>query len=257
MTKRTTETSKTIETSKTNPFEFAAVTNDVKTRKLAYTDVLNSTANARAHELMTGSMTQEQRELANTMMDGNPSDLVQLINDVFGEQTVATDAAVLDGCDPDQLKKLLESRRSERSTSKKKGIRSSAINCKTYISAMYAELMIRVQLNAPYAGSSNTTATLDESDLEAVARKVKSLQSKKCRLKKLAGYDSAAQTELEETEAEIDRLNALRPATVIKTKQVVKDLGVDQLREVLKSIDPATLPESERKKFENLMSKLA
>lgn len=246
----------TKQNNQSNPFQFATEANDSKSRKLAYTSILMDTANRRAHEVMTEKCnTPELKELANTMMDGDPNILVQLLTEIYGE-TIKTDADILDGCDEDQLKKMMESRRSDRSTSKRKGIRTSAVNCRSYISAMYAELMIREQLHTPYTGSFAGSSELDETDLEAVGRRIKSLQSKKCRLKKLADYDEDAATELSETEAEIERLSALRPTTRVAGKTVIKDLKLDELRDMLKTIDPETLPESERDKLVDLMQKI-
>ena len=85
---------------------------------------------------------------------------------------------------------------------------------------------------------------------------MKSLQSKKSRLGKIAQYDADAKKELEETEAEIARLNALRPSVRVTTKTIIKDLGIDQLREVLKNIDPKSLPEDEQAKLLELMKKI-
>ena len=247
----------TGESEQINPFQFDATPTDSKTRKLAFTDVLNSTSNARAHELMTVKCnTPELKAQANEMLNGDPSVLVQLINNVFGEETIKTDAAVLDGCDNDQLKKMLESRRSERSTSKKKGIKSSAIICKSYISSMYAELMIRVQLNAPYTGSNASGSDVDVSDLDAINSKIKSLQSKKCRLNKLAAYDETARAELAETEAEIERLSAYRPTTVNRAKVVIKSDQLKALRDELSKVDVSSLPEAEQARFLDLMAKL-
>jgi hypothetical protein len=124
---------------------------------------------------------------------------------------------------------------------------------------MYAELLIRSYWNKPYTGQAGS-AEIDidalKDDQDALSRKVKSLQSKKSRLGKIAQYDANARKELEEVNAEIDRLNALRPTVRVSAKTIVKDIGVDQLREVLKGIDPASLPEDEQAKLLELMKKL-
>ena len=139
----------------TSPFEF--VQSNIATtgtKRLDYTPVLIDKSNARAMELMmTAGKKPELFDLANKAIDGgNPQDLVALIRAVFDDETIKSDAALLDGCDDNQLGRLLESRRSDRSKAKKKGARSNIQVCKTYISSMYAELLIRSYWNKPYTG---------------------------------------------------------------------------------------------------------
>jgi uncharacterized protein YigA (DUF484 family) len=123
---------------------------------------------------------------------------------------------------------------------------------------MYAELMIRERTGKPYTGSSNGTASdLDESDLDAINRRIKSLQSKQCRLKPLAEYNETARAELAEVVNEIARLGALRPNNRTTTKTVVKDLSVDQVREALKQINPEDLSGDDAEKFFELLKKLS
>jgi predicted nuclease with TOPRIM domain len=124
---------------------------------------------------------------------------------------------------------------------------------------MYAELLIRIKMGKPYTGQLGSAAIDYEalgSDQDAISRKVKSLQSKKSRLNKLAAYDNDAKQELREVEAEIARLNELRPTVRITSKVAVKDINVDQLRAALKNIDVASLPADEQAKMQELMSKL-
>lgn len=246
-----------------NPFTFSGTLQDTtETRKLDYTPVLISTSNQRAQDLMVNvGKKPELFDLANRAIDnGVAQDLIDLIKAVYNDDQIKTDAAILDGCDETQLGKLLESRRSDRSKAKKKNPRSNVQVCKTYISSMYAELLIRSYWNKPYTGQVGATELNIEAlkdDQEALSRKVKSLQSKKSRLNKIAQYDENARKELEEVKDEIARLNALRPTVrTTPSKTVVKDLDVDRLREVLKGIDPATLPKEEQDKFLTLMTKL-
>jgi len=252
-----TEQNNSIEQTTSNPFVFTAT--DVKnstTRKLDYTPVLIDRANQRASELMM-SVTQKPElfETANYALDsGEPTDLIDLIMAVYDADQINSDAQVLAGCDADQLSRLLESRRSDRSKAKHKGPRTNVQVCKTYISSMYAELMIRDFWNKPYVGTQ--TVEVNTSDMSAVSKKIKSLQSKKCRLRKIAQYDVAARDELAEVAAEIDRLNSLRPTSRIVTKSIVKDLQVEQLREILKRVDPTTLSADDQAKFEDLMVNL-
>lgn len=245
------------------PFVFDNVSNATtsESRKLDFTPVLINTANTRATELMSiVAKKPELHILANKAIDnGEPQDLINLINAVFNDEKIREDAKILEGCDDNQLGRLLESRRSDRSKAKAKGPRSSVQVCRTYIATMYAELMIRSFWHKPYTGQlGSTMIDIDAlaGDQDAISRKVKSLQSKKSRLTKLAGYDAEAKAELKEVIDEIARLNELRPTVRTTSKVVVKDLSVDQLREVLHGIDPKLLPEEEQVKLADLMAKL-
>lgn len=240
-----------------NPFEFQTVaSNNTESRKLDYTPVLIDKSNQRASELMLNAGKRpELFDLANKAIDGGqPQDLIDLIMAVFDEEQIKADSTILEGCDVDQLSRLLESRRSDRSKAKKKNPRASVQVCKTYISAMYAELLIRKYWNKPYNGSNDTE--LDITDQDAISRKVKSLQSKKSRLGKIAQFDPSAQKELDTVNAEIARLNEFRPTVRVSAKTIVRDLSVDEIRETLKLIDPASLPEDEQEKLQALMVKL-
>lgn len=113
----------------------------------------------------------------------------------------------------------------------------------TYISSMYAELMIRAITGKTYAGS-HDAGTLDvdslKNDQEALRRKINSLASKKSRLTKLAQYDEHAKAELEETEAQLAELRTYRPAA---STSVIKAVSVAELKKALLSLDRADLPE--------------
>jgi len=253
-------TMKDTKTTSSNPFNFAP--SDVlksESRKLDYTPNLIAKSNDRAQELMLQvGKRPELHDLANAALDnGEPTDLIKLIESVFGSDTIKTDAKLLEGADDYQLQHLLDSRRSDRSKAKAKGTRTSVGVCKTYISSMYAELLVRDIWNKPYTGST-TELDIDalSGDRDAVTRKIKSLQSKKSRLNKLATYDTDAASELEEVEAEIARLNELRPSTRATAKTVVKDIKVDELREALKSLDINSMPEDDQAKLLELMAKL-
>lgn len=104
---------------------------------------------------------------------------------------------------------------------------------------MIAEMMVRQAWNKPYAQNNNTGADVDVNDLEAVGKKIKSLQSKKCRLSKLATYDESVKAELEKTIEEIDRLNAFRP-TVTKVASI-KSVPAETVREALAKLDVSNL----------------
>lgn len=234
-------------TTTTNPFEMlTAQTNDVATatRRLSHTAELNSCAAERATEtIKKASANPELHELANKMMAGDPADLLDLFEKVDVLANVEADAEMLADATEDELKRLLESRRSDRSKCKKKGINSNMLNCRNYVAAMYAELVVRQAMGKPYTGTrGGAELDLDSlaGDQDAIVRKVKSLQSKKCRIKKLAEAGVAgASDELTEVEAEIERLNALRPTARVATKAAVKSIKVDELREALSKIEGA------------------
>jgi Mg/Co/Ni transporter MgtE len=125
---------------------------------------------------------------------------------------------------------------------------------------MYAELMIRDVTGKPYTGSTSSLS-LDVDDLkedrDKLDRKIKSLQSKKSRLTKIAQYDAEAAKELEQVVADIDRLNQFRGVSKTSAKVIVKDAGLDNVRAALTdlqsddSVDDAT-----REKIMNLLKKI-
>lgn len=242
----------------TNPFEFTQEQDTAKSsRKLDFTPQLIARSNQRATELMvTVAKDSELHDLANKMVDdSNVQDLIALINAVYTPETIKADAALLDGCDEQQLDRLLESRRSDRSKAKAKGLRQSRAACVTYISSMYAELLIREKTGKAYQ-SNTATMEVDTDDVDSIKRRVKSLQTKTCRLRKLATYDASAARELEETEAEIARLNSYRPNTRAAAKQSISGVEVAALREMLKTIDASKLNEDELARFNELVKKL-
>lgn len=242
-----------------NPFEFATSdTNATTSRKLDYTPQLIALCNQRATNLMVGiSKRPELMELANrTVDDGAINDLLQLINAFYSQEQIVEDAAVLDGASDDILDRLLASRQSDRSKAKAKGLRQNSSACQTYISAMYAELLIREKSGKAYAGAGQSAADVDTSDAEAIKRRVKSLQTKKCRLLKLAQYDTAAAEELVSVNDEINRLNGFRPTVRVTSKTTVNGVDIATLREALSSVDVATLSADQAEKYAELMAKL-
>lgn len=240
-------TEKSTTNQNANPFNFAAeVSTETKTRRLDFTPALQDTARARATDLVKLVSTErlDLADLANKMMDtGAPTDLLELIRAVYDDEKIKADAAVLDDCPDEQLAKMLESQRSNRSKAKRAGLRVKLSNTVAYIAAMYAELLIREKTGKSYNGTNRQTE-LDydqlATDTDMLGRKINSLASKKSRLTKLAQYDEAAKAALEETEAELARLRSLRPTT---TKSVVKSMDINTLREVLSKLDESELPD--------------
>lgn len=246
---QTTNTENTTEEAIINPFVFDETVSENPSRKLDHTSQLIGCANARATELMKAISTTRTDliGLANDMMNnGDRDDLIELIQSVYTPEDIHADAIdALDGADESELDRLLESRRSDRSKAKKKGIKSNVATCRTYISAMYAELMIR-DITGKALSDTTSSSEIDlealAGDLDAISKKVKSLQTKKCRLAKLADYDAQAKLELEMVNADIARLNALRPNTRITSTTAVKSIPIDTLKTALASLDPKDLP---------------
>lgn len=251
MKKTETTTTNPIAITEANPFEAltAGKMTDAGTRKLDFTPVLIATANQRAIEtIKAASDNAELHELANKMMEGDIADLIKLFDATGMSDLVPGDAAALQDCDLDQLKRMLESRRSDRSKAKKKGIRSNISVCRNYIATMYAELMVRQVMGKPFTGLVGAAArdfNIDDirDDIEAVNRKIKSLQSKKCRLNKTAEFVPSDAAELEQVTDEIKRLSELRPTSAVSTKHVVKSMDIDVLRTALASMNTADLPD--------------
>lgn len=140
------------------------------------------------------------------------------------------------GDDESNLKGLLESRRSDRSKSKKK--LQTLDGFRKYVSAWIAELAVREALGLTYKAPSETTeyGSFESDDYETITRKIKSLQSKKCRVKATLKYVESEdlQAELQEIQQEIDRLNQMRGvSTRVKSTDTVKSVSLDDLRSVI------------------------
>ena len=149
------------------------------------------------------------------------------------------DKSMLDGATDDELSRLLESRRSDRSKAKKAGL-TTLDTIRRYISAWVAELVIREASGKAYkAPTATQLGEFESTDRDEITRKIKSLQSKKCRLNQAfktivaAGIDSPEiKQQLDEVEAEIKRLNAMRGTTVrVKTTDAVP--STEQIRAAL------------------------
>lgn len=140
------------------------------------------------------------------------------------------------GDDESKLKGLLESRRSDRSKSKKK--LSTLDGFRKYVAAWIAEVAVREALGLQYKAPTESAeyGSFESDDYEAITRKIKSLQSKKCRVKATLKYveSEELQLELQEIQAEIDRLNAMRGvSTRVKSTDTVKSVSLADLRSVI------------------------
>ena len=241
----------------TDPFVFEQnTTEDSNSRKLDHTAVLIGRSKERAIGIITTVKDGDQdlKDLATKMFDGDVADLIKLIESTVAKDTLVADAKLLEGADDDELSRLLESRRSDRSKTKSKGLKTSMAVTVGYISAMYAEMMIREFWQKPYNASTNTV--FDASDQDALRKKIKSLRSKKCRLAKTAKFVQEDAVELAATEAEIARLNGFRDVATVNSKVILKDVDTEVLRTALSGLDVSTLNAEDQAKLEVLMAKL-
>ena len=182
---------------------------------------LNTKAQAMARDLLK-AVTKEPEliPLATQMQRGEYLDAVALIEKVFTPEELTLEA--LNKCSEDELARLLESRRSDRSKSKKKGL-GYAAPLLAYIAAVIAEMLVRKASGREYAAP-NATGSLDlealKNDQVALNKKIRSLQSKQSNLKRQGAF--APDTwegwkQLEEVKAQIAELTALRTNTTTRT----------------------------------------
>ena len=229
---------------KANQFDFIANADEAQTsesRKLQHTNMLIAESKTKAVEVMqfVAKQTDDLKtEYADMIRSGKAEDLIKLITTAVSEERIVEDAKFLSDCSEEEFSKLLESRRSDRSKKLKEGPLSNVSTCQSYIGAMYAELLVRQAWGKPYNASSSDTV-VDEKDLIAVGKKIRSLQSKKSRLTKSAKYDEADRIELEAVTAEIARLNKFRPT--ISSTTVIKSADAETVREALASLDQSKL----------------
>lgn len=170
-------------------------------------------------------------QLMDCLKSGTAPTLFELLEDNFSAEIVE-DSEFLSEATESQLDRLLESRRSDRSSTKRKGFKTLKA-VMDYLAAGYAELVIRQASGKEY--SATRGIELDGSE-DAIKRRIASLRSKQSRNKKLALLDPDVAAELEEVKAEIGRLQGLL-GKAPSTKQLKSDLMSE-----LKKLDLATLP---------------
>ena len=225
--------------------------------QIRFTAQLNTIADQRATEAFRMATQDKQLfEQANAVFDsGDANQLFDFLEKTVGNNLEA-DAKILDGATEKEFDSMLESRRSDRSKTKAKGLKSSVNIATKYLATGYAEMLVRKAWNKPY-DATQSTSELDTEDVDAINRKIKSLQSKKSRLTKLVELgDADAQQQYDEVVAEIDRLAQFRPTTRTQGKSIVKDIDADTIRAALSAIDQSTLTEEQQAKIADLMSKL-
>lgn len=181
-------------------------------------------------------------QLMDCLKSGTAPTLFELLEDNFSDEIVE-DSEFLSGATESQLDRLLESRRSDRSTTKRKGFKTLKA-VMDYLAAGYAELVIRQASGKEY--SATRGIELDGSE-DAIKRRIASLRSKQSRNKKLALLDPAVAEELEEVKAEIERLQGLL-GKAPSSKQLKSDLMSE-----LKKLDLASLPPETADRIRKLM----
>lgn len=243
-----------------NPFDLPTIdTTDSNARKLAWTPELISKSSARALALIkfVGS-NPELHELANVVLDeGDADKTIELIDSVFDEETIKADAQFMTDATVKELERLLESRRSDRSKAKAKGPRKSLQHAQAFISAMYAELLVREILGKPYEATGSINIDELGADQDALNRKIRSLQSKQTRLGKIAKYDTEAAAELADVQDEIERLKSLRVgAPRVSGKTIIKSADADTLRAALSLVQLDSVDAETAKKISEALKML-
>jgi len=240
----------TTEATVINPFESLNAVSVVQagTRKLAYTGVLQEKARSMTTELIRKAGGDAKlAPLANTMLaDKTPESLLAFITEGIPSEQMTEASKVLDGCPDDDLPKMLESQRSNRSKAKRTGLVAMP-KVIDYVASMVGELLIRERTGKAYA-STGKLATDHEvlaADQDQLVKRINSLASKKSRLSKLATYDANAKSELDAVEAELQELRALRPN---KTKTTVKSVKLEDIKSAL-----AAMSDEERESLIALM----
>lgn len=190
---------------------------------------LNNYAQSEARRLIDAAMDKVKEEAAEgltttkDMIDealdsGTYASACNLIEAVIG----TPQCGALTECTDDELSRLLESRRSDRSKTKKKGLRTNVAVMLTYFAAVIAEMSIRAASGKEYVAQS-AAATIDVEalalDQEALNKKIRSLQSKQSNLRRALKYipadtDAPERDELKRVQAQIEELQSRRTSTV-------------------------------------------
>lgn len=207
---------------------------------------LISTCNTLALDaIKLASTDPEIGKLAAAVQSGDHEALVAFVDKAVN----VPDKSMLDGATEDELSRLLESRRSDRSKAKKAGL-TTLDTIRRYISAWIAELVIRAASGKAYKAPSTgfSVEDMDGADRDTITKKIKSLQSKRCRLNQAyraivaaGAQNTELKNQIDQLDAEIKRLNDLRGVQpkAVKTSNTVPTN--DQLTAYLKSLSPEEL----------------
>jgi cell division protein FtsB len=228
-------------------FTFTGTTAQASTgRTIPGSAELISTCNTLALDaIKLASTDPEIGKLAAAVQSGDHEALVAFVDKAIE----VPDKSMLDGATEDELSRLLESRRSDRSKAKKAGL-TTLDTIRRYISAWIAELVIRAASGKAYKAPSTgfSVEDMDGADRDTITKKIKSLQSKRCRLNQAyraivaAGAQNAElKNQIDQLDAEIKKLNDLRGVQpkAVKTSNTVPTN--DQLAAYLKSLSTEEL----------------
>lgn len=220
-----------------NPFTLGEATATVATgRSIPGAVELIAQCNSIALDAIKKATTDpEVGKLAAAMQTGGMTELQAFVDSTC--EVPSTE--VIADCSDEELSRMLESRRSDRSKAKKGGL-STIDNIRRYVSAWIAELVIRQASGKAYkAPGTSELGSFESTDYDLITRKIKSLQSKKCRLSAVLkyGYNEAVEAEVQSIQAEIDRLNEMRGAKPrVKSTETVKSMDLDSLRAAIGSM---------------------
>lgn len=207
--------------------------NTGSTRKLQFTECLQSRARELTTDLLKRATTDEQLALRGNQMlrSGTPETLLEFITAGVSADTIKSAAELLAECPADELGKMLESQRSNRSKAKKSGLDKMPVVIQ-YVSSMLAELIIRERSGKAYRAGGTLPTDHDQlkADPDALVKRINSLASKKSRLSKLAMYDASAAAELANVEAELAELRSYKPS---KRSVTVKAPKLDDLKSAI------------------------
>lgn len=152
---------------------------------------------------------------------GEYSSTVSLI-EMLNNEPIKCDA--LAACTEDELARLLESRRSDRSKTKKKGLRTSAVIMLQFFAATIAEIAIRNQSGKAYVASNGSSFNANELalDQDALNKKIRSLQSKQSNLRRALKYipdgvEAPEREQLKQVQAQIAELQSKRTGASTRT----------------------------------------
>ena len=228
---------KTVKNTMENPFVLGAeASTHTNSRTIPGAAELIAQCNALALDAIKKASTDaEIGTLAAAMQTGGQKELQAFVDATV---KIPTTEPIKD-CSEEELNRMLESRRSDRSKAKKAGL-TTIDNIRRYVSAWIAELVIREATGKSYkAPGTSELGTFESSDYDEITRKIKSLQSKKCRVSAILKYgpNEAVETEVNQIQAEIDRLNKMRGAKPrVKSTDTVKSMGLDDLRSAIASM---------------------
>lgn len=214
-----------------NPFVLGEATATVATgRTIPGASELIAQCNAIALEaIKKATASPEVGQLAAAMQTGGMPELQAFVDGTC--EIPSTE--VISECSDEELSRMLESRRSDRSKAKKAGL-TSIDNIRRYLSAWIAELVIREATGKAYKAPGTTElGSFESTDYDTITRKIKSLQSKKCRLSAVLKYgpNATVEAEVQEIQTEIDRLNAMRGSKPrVKSTDNIKAMDLDSLR---------------------------